>query len=95
MGKDTKNATAKKNKVPLCVKLGYGTGHVMNDMVASMWFSYLLLFFHRVLGFSNALAGIVMVVGQVADGFATVFVGYFQDKGKDCWLCRVYPKRKA
>jgi len=67
----------------------------MNDMVASMWFSYLLLFFHRVLGFSNHLAGIVMVVGQVADGLSTVFVGYFQDKGKDCWLCRVYPKRKA
>jgi len=95
MIKEAKKVPAKKHTVPLYVKLGYGTGHVLNDMLASFWFTYLLLFFHRVLGFSNSLAGVVMVVGQIADGLSTVFVGYFQDKGRDCWLCRVYPKRKA
>ena len=29
-------------------KFGYGTGHVLNDLCASMWFSYLLIFFHDV-----------------------------------------------
>ncbi len=28
--------------------LGYGTGHVFNDICASMWFTYLLLFFQEV-----------------------------------------------
>jgi hypothetical protein len=27
---------------------GYGTGHVFNDICASMWFTYLLLFFQEV-----------------------------------------------
>jgi len=94
MGK-LKKSTAEMDKLPLYVKLAYGTGHVLNDLAASLWFTYVLLYFHQVLGFSNSLAGYVMVVGQVADGCATVFVGYFQDNGKDFWLCRVYDKRKA
>jgi hypothetical protein len=27
---------------------GYGVGHVLNDLCASMWFTYLLLFYHKV-----------------------------------------------
>lgn len=29
-------------------KLCYGVGHVFNDLCASMWFSYLLIFFEKV-----------------------------------------------
>jgi len=82
-------------EVPQCVRMGYGTGHVLNDMCASMWFTYLLLFFNRVLGFSNSLCGIIMVVGQVSDGIFTAIIGYLQDYGKDWWLCRRYNKRKS
>ena len=28
--------------------IGYGLGHVCNDICASMWFTYLLLFFQKV-----------------------------------------------
>ena len=28
--------------------LGYGVGHIFNDICASMWFTYLLLFFQKV-----------------------------------------------
>lgn len=31
-----------------CQRLSYGVGHVLNDLTASMWFSYLLLFFQKV-----------------------------------------------
>ena len=37
-------------KLSLARKLGYGLGHVANDLCASMWFTYLLLFFHQVSG---------------------------------------------
>ena len=47
-------------------KLGYGLGHVLNDLCSAMWFSYLLLYFHHVLGFPNALAGVVLLIGQVS-----------------------------
>ena len=29
-------------------RLGYGLGHVLNDLCASMWFTYLLLYYHQV-----------------------------------------------
>ena len=76
-------------------RLGYGTGHVLNDMCASMWFTYLLLFLHKVLEFDNTYAGVILMIGQLADGFSTVFVGIFSDSGDDYWLCLRYGTRKA
>ena len=48
---------ANSERVPLRTKFGYGTGHIMNDMCASMWFTYCLLFFNKVLEFDNDLSG--------------------------------------
>lgn len=47
-------------------KFGYGVGHILNDLCSAMWFSYLLLFFHHVLNFPNALAGLILLIGQVS-----------------------------
>ena len=69
------------SKVKTIVKLAYGTGHILNDMCASMWFTYLLLYFNKVLEFSNIYSGLLMLIGQLADGFSTVFVGVFADRG--------------
>jgi len=76
-------------------KLGFSLGHVLNDMCASMWFTYLLLYFNKVLEFSNIYSGILMLIGQLADGFSTVFVGIFADKGIDLYLCNKLGQRKA
>jgi Na+/melibiose symporter-like transporter len=76
-------------------KVGYGMGHVMNDMCASMWFTYLLLFFHKVLQFDNIYAGIILLIGQIADGLSTTFVGFFSDSGDDFWLCLRMGRRKS
>ncbi|KAL0896412.1 hypothetical protein Bca101_080373 [Brassica carinata] len=57
----------------------YGVGHMLNDITASCWFTYLLLFLTQI-GLSPRDAAIVMLSGQVADGFATVFVGEFIDR---------------
>lgn len=61
------------------IQLVYGMGHILNDMCASMWFTYLLVYFHLVLGFSASQAGTVLLVGQVADALATPFVGLHSD----------------
>ncbi|KAL0124443.1 hypothetical protein PUN28_006346 [Cardiocondyla obscurior] len=81
-------------KLPLYLRLSYGTGHVLNDICASMWFTYLLVFFHLVLGFDPTLAGVVLLIGQVADALVTPFVGYQSDRTDDFWLCR-YGRRKT
>ena len=76
------------------MKLAYGVGHVLNDICASMWFSYILVFFHLVLGFSPFMAGVILLIGQVADALATPFVGFHSDQTDNFWLCR-YGKRKT
>lgn len=81
-------------RLPLSLRLAYGTGHVLNDICASMWFTYLLVFFHLVLGFEPTLCGAVLLIGQVADALATPFVGLHSDENSDFCLCR-YGRRKS
>lgn len=52
-------------RLPLKLQLAYGVGHVLNDVCASMWFTYLLVFFKLVLQFSSYQAGLILFIGQV------------------------------
>lgn len=62
--------------------IAYGVGHVLNDMCASTWFSYLLVFLREVVHLSPVDSAIVMFSGQIADGVATPLVGVFSDRSK-------------
>lgn len=81
------------SRLPFRLHLAYGVGHVLNDVCASMWFTYLLVFFHLVLEFSNWETGLMLLIGQVADAMATPFVGYHSDQSDNFWFCR-YGRRK-
>ena len=70
-------------------------GHVFNDMCGAMGFTYSLIFFQKVLGFSSFDAGIFMAIGQLADGLSTVLVGILSDNKNLFWLCTRYGNRKA
>lgn len=61
-------------------KLGYGLGHVFNDLSAGVWFSYTLLFMQGALGIASAVAGGLVMVGQVGDALATPIIGYLADR---------------
>ena len=82
-------------QVPMLKRFGYGLGHVLNDMCAAMWFTYLLIFFHKVLGFETVFAGALLAIGQLADGIGTVFVGIFSDRSGEYWMCNRYGNRKS
>jgi len=73
-------------------KLMYGAGHVLNDLCASMRFSYLLLYFEGVNSFSKPLAGFVLLLSQVVDAVATPLIGYESDRVNGCFG---YGKRKS
>ncbi|EGZ22613.1 hypothetical protein PHYSODRAFT_558093 [Phytophthora sojae] len=60
--------------------LAYGVGHVLNDMCASTWFSYLLVFLLHAVDMSPVDSAVVMFCGQIADGIATPLVGVFSDR---------------
>ncbi|KAL8598136.1 hypothetical protein ACOMHN_030422 [Nucella lapillus] len=78
--------------IPLRVRLAYSVGHFQNDLMASMWFSYLLIYLHQVRNFNNIYAGTLLLVGQVADAIATPLIGYEADATSGC--CG-YTKRKS
>lgn len=82
------------NTLSFCTKQAYAVGHVLNDLCASMWFTYLLLYLHLVLKFDNKLSGIILLVGQVADAVSTPFVGIESDRTDGFWMCR-YGRRKT
>ncbi|XP_044965199.1 major facilitator superfamily domain-containing protein 12-like [Hordeum vulgare subsp. vulgare] len=63
-------------RVPI---FSYGSGHMLNDITSSCWFTYLLVFLTDV-GLSPSDAAIVMLSGQLADGFTTIFVGELIDR---------------
>ncbi|CAG9581257.1 unnamed protein product [Danaus chrysippus] len=77
----------------LKLQLGYGIGHILNDVCASLWFTYFLVFFHLVLEFTASQAGQLMLIGQIVDALSTPFVGYHSDHTNN-FLSAKYGRRK-
>ena len=76
-------------------RLGYGTGHMLNDMCASMWFTYMLVFFHNVVQLSNTDAGLIVLIGQISDGIWVILVGVLSDLDCNNWIYNKIGKRKV
>lgn len=74
-------------------QFGYGVGHVLNDLCAACWFSYLLVYLSKVALLSDTQTGLLMLIGQVADGLATPIVGFLSDRTtshhgrRTLWVC--------
>lgn len=71
-------------------KFSYGVGHILNDLCANCWFSYVLIYMTKVAGLSESNAGLILLVGQLADALFTLVIGYSSDQTKISW----YGKRK-
>lgn len=57
----------------------YGVGHMLNDITSACWFTYLLVFLTDI-GLPSRDAATVMLSGQIADGFTTIFAGELIDR---------------
>ncbi|KAM5237859.1 major facilitator superfamily domain-containing protein 12 [Ctenodactylus gundi] len=95
MGPGPPAAGAETSPRPLspAARLSYAVGHFLNDLCASMWFTYLLLYLHSVRAYSSRGAGLLLLLGQVADGLCTPLVGYEADRAAG--RCARYGPRKA
>jgi len=60
-------------------KLFYSVGHVHNDLCASMWFTLFIVFLQYIIHFQDALAGYLLLLGQLVDAAWTPVVGYLCD----------------
>lgn len=79
-GPPTAGAGAPPRPLSLTARLSYAVGHFLNDLCASMWFTYLLVYLHSVRAYSSRGAGVLLLLGQVADGLCTPLVGYEADR---------------
>lgn len=70
-------------------KACYGVGHILNDLAANAWFSYLIIYLTKVAGLSNSHTGKVVMAGQLTDGICTPITAILNDKT----VCR-YGRRK-
>lgn len=66
--------------LPLWTRIGFGLGHIFNDLCAGVWFSYTLLFMQGALLIPGTVAGALMMLGQVGDALFTPIVGYLIDR---------------
>ena len=64
----------------LRTKFGYGVGHIFNDLCSSLWFTYLLIYFHNVERFPNTLAGVLLLIGQVSFYASPSFGEAYRDR---------------
>ena len=69
-----------KEKLPSTQKFSHGVGHILNDLVANAWFSYLIIYLTKVAGLSNSYTGYVAMSGQVIDGICTPITAMINDK---------------
>ena len=60
--------------------IAYATGHIYNDLWATVWFMYLLYFISYTIEFGPGLASLALLSGQIADGFSTNIIGFLIDK---------------
>ena len=66
--------------------LSFALGTVLMDLTSTCWFTYLLIYLEDTLNFDPINAGIVLLVGQVADAIATPLVGYWSDMSSSVTL---------
>ncbi|OUC49045.1 hypothetical protein D917_05755 [Trichinella nativa] len=83
-----------KNLKRLWRRLAFGFGHVYNDLCASMWFSFLLVFLRKALLFTAPAAGSIFLIGQIADAISTPAVGFESDRLNVPLFCLKYGRRK-
>lgn len=60
---DEDSTTRQQRPVQNGQKVAYGLGHIFNDITATIWFSYTLVFMQEVVGIPPTMAGFLLFFG--------------------------------
>ena len=83
----------KSSKLSWKTKAAFALGHMFNDMTVSIWFSYTLIYF--VYRLPGALAGQLLLMGQIADAVCSPLVGLASDYFAFTWPFNKFGRRKT
>ena len=90
------NATKQKDKkTSLPRKLCCSSGHIINELLRQMAFSFNLIFLIKVAGLSGKEAGLIFLLGQIVGSVTGPLVGYCSDNVVLPLLGRCLGRRKA
>ncbi|XP_055389354.1 major facilitator superfamily domain-containing protein 12-like [Condylostylus longicornis] len=78
--RDLSSSDDQRSTLSFFQKVGFGLGHVYNDLCAGVWFSYTLLFMQAALLLPAVEAGALVMIGQVGDALATPIIGLLTDR---------------
>eukprot|EP00731_Ephydatia_muelleri_P033604 Em0033g20a len=71
---------SKEETLTLKERCAFGTAHLMNVLCLSgMWFSYILIFFTKVIGLPDSQAGLILLIAQFGGAVITPAVGLASD----------------
>lgn len=85
----------KEEEVDMKTKIGFGFGHVLNDISSGSNAGYALLFFTTVIRISNVHAGLIFMIANIADAFGVVAAGLIIDLDIKCRIYDLYGKLKS
>lgn len=66
----------------------YSVGHVFNDLIAAMFFFYMIWLMEKVLLLPNEVSAYAFAAGQMTDGISTPLIGILSDKFTTRWGSR-------
>ena len=73
------NNAEDEEEICMKTKIGYGSGHVYNDIAANAGAGYGLLYYTTVVGLSNVNAGLIFLIGNIVDAVAVTTTGFLVD----------------
>lgn len=81
----TSSKDSQIEKLKLTTKLAYGTGDLGPAITANILVFYLLFFLTDVAGLPAGLAGLVLMIGKIADAINDPFIGVLSDRTQSKW----------
>ena len=68
-----------EEEICMKTKIGYGSGHVHNDIAANAAAGYGLLYYTTVVGLTYVHAGLIFLIGNIIDAVAVITTGFLVD----------------
>lgn len=77
---ENKATTAETTEPPFAQKVTCQTGHILTELTAAAWYTYILIYFQNVVHLSPMGTGLVFLISQVVRAALTVVVAFRFDE---------------
>lgn len=76
----TEETTPDADSASIRNRIACKTGHILNNLTSSVWYSYALLYFQDVVGLSATTAGMIFCISQIIMAASSLVISFGHDK---------------